>query len=88
MWQWVARGNIHQISYISQTEQHSPFGLMLLHLGNVTTYYLYVCMYVCIYDGMYICVCVCVYVCMCVCMCVCVRVCVYVCMYVSSYAHL
>ena len=36
MWQWVARGNIQQISYIPQTEQHSPFGLMLLHLGNVT----------------------------------------------------
>ena len=32
----VAVGNIQQISYISQTEQHSPFGLMLLRLGNVT----------------------------------------------------
>ena len=37
MWQWVARGNIQQISNILQTEQHSPFGLMLLRLGNVTT---------------------------------------------------
>ena len=46
MWQWVARGNIQQISYISQMEQHSPFGLMLLCLGNVTT--------------MCVCVCVCV----------------------------
>ena len=36
MWQGVARGNIQQISYISQTEQHLPFGLMLLRLGNVT----------------------------------------------------
>ena len=30
MWHWVARGNIQQISYIPQMEQHSPFGLMLL----------------------------------------------------------
>ena len=37
MWQWVARGNIQQISYIPQTEQHLPFGLMLLCLGNVIT---------------------------------------------------
>ena len=36
MWHWVARGNTQQISYIPQTEQHLPFGLMLLHLGNVT----------------------------------------------------
>ena len=36
MWQWVPRGNIQQNGYIPQTEQHSPFGLMLLHLGNVT----------------------------------------------------
>ena len=37
---WLhARGNIQQISYIPQTEQHSPFGPMLLHLGNVTTIY-------------------------------------------------
>ena len=36
MWQWAPRGNIQQISYIPLTEQHSPFGLMLLHLGNVT----------------------------------------------------
>ena len=28
--------NIHQISYIPQTQQHSPFGLMLLRLRNVT----------------------------------------------------
>ena len=64
MWQEVARGNIQQISYIPQTEQHSPFGLMLLHLGNVTI------MRVCV------CVCVCVYVCACVCACMCVCVCV------------
>ena len=36
---WVARGNIQQISYIPQTEQHSPFGLMLLGLVNVTIIY-------------------------------------------------
>ena len=54
MWQLVARGNIQQISYIPQTEQHSPFGLMLFHLGNVTI----ICMYV------RVCVCVCVCVCM------------------------
>ena len=35
MWHWVARGNTQQISYIPQTEQHLPFVLMLLHLGNV-----------------------------------------------------
>ena len=59
MWQWVARGNIQQISYIPQTEQHSPFGLMLLCLGNVTIMCMYVCLYVCMY--------VCVYVCMSIC---------------------
>ena len=38
MWQWVARGNIQQISYIPQTEQHSLcMPLMPLHLGNITT---------------------------------------------------
>ena len=36
MWYLVTRGNIQQISYIPQTEQHSPFGLMLLCLGNLT----------------------------------------------------
>ena len=36
MWQWVARGNIQQISYIPQTKHHSSFGLMLLCLGKVT----------------------------------------------------
>ena len=59
----VARGNIQQISYIPQTEQHSPFGLMLLCLGNVTIMHAcmyacsvctYVCMYVCMYACMYI----------------------------------
>ena len=35
----VASGNIQQISYIPQTEQHSPFRLMLLLLGNVTIIY-------------------------------------------------
>ena len=34
------RGNIQQISYIPQTEQHSPFGLMLLCLENVTIVYI------------------------------------------------
>ena len=58
MWQWVARGNIQQISYIPQTEQHSPFGLMLLCLGNVTIMCVCVCMCVCMH------VCVCMYVCM------------------------
>ena len=38
MWQWVARGNIQQISYIPQTEQHLPLGLMVLHLGNATDF--------------------------------------------------
>ena len=38
VWRWVARGNIQQFSYISHTEQHSPFGLMLLRLRNVTIY--------------------------------------------------
>ena len=74
MWQWVARGNIQQISYIPQMEQHLPFGLMLLRLGNVITICKYACMYVCNYDCMYVCVCMCV--------------CVYVRMYVSFYAHL
>ena len=32
----VAVGNIQQISYIPQMEQHLPFELMLLRLGNVT----------------------------------------------------
>ena len=36
MWHLVTRGNIQQISYIPQTEQHLPIGLMLLRLGNVT----------------------------------------------------
>ena len=49
VWQWVARGNIQEISYIPQTEEHLPFGLMLC-LGNVTT----VCVCVCV------CVCLCV----------------------------
>ena len=35
MWHWVVRGNIQQISYTPQTEQHLPLGLMLLRLGNV-----------------------------------------------------
>ena len=26
MWHWVARGNIQQISYILQTDQHEPEG--------------------------------------------------------------
>ena len=66
MWQGVARGNIQQMSYIPQTEQHSPFGLMLLHLGNVTIMCI-VCVCVCVHA----CVCVraCVYACVCVCVC-------------------
>ena len=32
----VARGNIQQVSYILQTEQHTPFELMLFRLGNIT----------------------------------------------------
>ena len=45
----VAWGNIQQISYIPQMEQHSPFGLMLLCLENVTImcmriiHYIYLC---------------------------------------------
>ena len=35
VWEWVARGNIQQIGCIPQTEQHLPFGLILLCLGNV-----------------------------------------------------
>ena len=37
MWQWVASGNIQQISCILQTEQHSPFRVkdILFCLGNV-----------------------------------------------------
>ena len=53
MWQGVAIGNIQQMSYNPQTEQHSPFGLMLLHLGNVTI----------------MCVCVCVSLCVSMCVC-------------------
>ena len=49
-WHLVTRGNIQQISYIPLTEQHLPFGLMLLRLGNVTI----------------MCVCVCVHECVCV----------------------
>ena len=62
MWQWVARGNIQQISYIPQTKQHSPFGLMLLRLGNVTIICMRVCMCACVHVCMHVCVCVCVYV--------------------------
>ena len=49
--QWVARGNIQQISYIPipLMEQHLSFRLMLLHLGNVTIMCVHVCMYVCMY---------------------------------------
>ena len=74
MWHWVARGNIQQISYIPQAEQHSPFGLMLLRLGNVTI------MCVCVCACVHVCVCACVRVCMCacVCVCVCMRMCVHV----------
>ena len=32
----VTGGNIQQTSYIHQTEQHSPFRVMLLHLGHET----------------------------------------------------
>ena len=67
MWQWVARGNSQQISYIPQTAQHSPFVLMLLCLGNVN-YYVCVCARVCAH------VCACVHVRVCVRACVCVQV--------------
>ena len=40
---FVTRGNIQQINYIPQIEQHSPFGLMLLCLGNVTIMCVCVC---------------------------------------------
>ena len=46
MWHSVARGNIQQISYIPQTEQHKPFGLMLLRLRNVTI--MCVCVHACV----------------------------------------
>ena len=49
MWHLVAKGNIQQISYIPQTEQHLPFGLMLLRLTCV-------CVCVCV------CVCICTWV--------------------------
>ena len=42
MWHLVTRGNIQQITYIPQTEQHSPFRLMLLRLGNVTIMHIHV----------------------------------------------
>ena len=29
MWHWVARGNIQQISYILQTEQHRAHAVLL-----------------------------------------------------------
>ena len=65
MWYWVTRSNIQQISYIPQTEQHSPFGLMLLCLGNVTIMCMCVCVCVCVH--LHLCVCVCVHMCVCVC---------------------
>ena len=43
VWHLVTRGNIQQISYIPQTEQHSPFRLMLLRLGNVTIIVTIIC---------------------------------------------
>ena len=55
MWQWVARDNSQQISYIPQTAQHSPFGLMLLRLGNVTI--MCVNVHVCVHTCMCVCVC-------------------------------
>ena len=36
----VARGNIQQASFNPQTEQHLPFGLILIHLGNGTIMYI------------------------------------------------
>ena len=42
-------------SYIPQTEQHSPFGLVLLHLGNVTIMCVCVCVCVCMYVCMFAC---------------------------------
>ena len=58
MWHLVTRGNIQQISYIPQTEQHSPFGLMLLRLGNVTIMCVFVCV-LCVLCVCVLCVCVC-----------------------------
>ena len=68
MWQWVARGNIQQISYIPKTEQHSPFGLMECH------YYVCLCVCVCVHVCVYV-LCVCVCACVCACACVCVDAC-------------
>ena len=47
MWHQVARGNIQQISCISQTEQHSHFRLILICLGKVNCYnnYTYILVY-------------------------------------------
>ena len=39
----------HLTSYISQTEQHLPFGLMLLRLGNVTIMCVCTCVCVTVY---------------------------------------
>ena len=64
MWHWVARGNIQQINYIPQTEQHLPFRLMLLRLGNVTIICIHVCMYICMYVCMFLYMYVYMYVCM------------------------
>ena len=48
------RGNIQQITYIPQTEQHFPFGLMLLRLGNVTIMCMCMCVHVwCVCVGIY-----------------------------------
>ena len=42
MWHLVTRGNIQQISYIPQTEQHLPIGLMPAPSGECN-YYVCVC---------------------------------------------
>ena len=69
----VVVSNIQQISYIPQIEQHSPFRLILLHLG----------MYICMPVYLSVCLSVCLH----VCMYVCIYVRTYVCMYVDHFPH-
>ena len=40
VWQWAARSNIPQISYIPQTEQHSPLILARAASSRECNYYL------------------------------------------------
>ena len=72
MGQWVARGNIEQISYIPQTEQYL---LIMLTCSIPRECNCYVCMHVYVCTCVHVCVCMhmCMrmYVCMCVHMCMC-----------------